>query len=277
MNNKSNNGVLQAFQDIMQYLPIFFEDDISFAVTDTEKYLMVQNCEKLPIKAKPGDLIPEGGAGAVALKTGKVIIKDVPKEVYGVPFKSYAIPMFDNEKNIIGVVLAGKSLQKRNEISALSENLSASLQQISAAIQNINADVQNVVNSNADIENEVNTAKESTKGTDDIIKFIQSISSKTNMLGLNAAIESARAGELGRGFSVVAQEIRKLAGSSSESIKKIEGILKNIEDSVTNIAQKVNVTSTSIENQASALEEINASIEELTTAAQVLEELSKKL
>ncbi|MFL0245636.1 methyl-accepting chemotaxis protein [Candidatus Clostridium stratigraminis] len=277
MDNGSNGGVLQSFEEIMQYLPIFFEDDISFGVTDTQKYLLVQNCEKLPINAKPGDSIPEEGAAAAALKSGKVIIKDIPREVYGVPFKSYAIPIIDNQKNTIGVILAGKSLQRRNEISALSENLLASLQHISAALQNINSDIQNVVDSNVDIENEVNAAKESTRGTDDIIKFIQGVSSQTNMLGLNAAIESARAGELGRGFGVVAQEIRKLAGSSSESIKKIEYVLNNIETSVKNIALKVNTTSTSIESQAAALEEIKASVEELTSTAQVLEDLSKRL
>lgn len=277
MENKVNIDILQAFEKVIPYLSIFFEDDASFALTDTQKYLLMQNCEKLPINAKPGDSIPEGGAAAAAIKSGKVIIKDVPKEVYGVPFKSYAIPLFDAEKSIIGIVLAGKSLERRNKISALSENLSASFQQISAAIQGISEDVQNVVNSNVDINNEINTAKENTKGTDDIVKFIENISRQTNMLGLNAAIEASRAGEAGRGFGVVAQEIRKLANSSSESTKKIEAILKNIEDSVNNIAQKVNTSNASIENQASSLEEINASLDELSSAAQALEELSKKL
>lgn len=277
MENKANIDILQSFENVIPYLPTFFEDDISFGITDTQRYIRVQNCERLPINAKAGDPIPEGGAASAALKAGKVIIKDVPKEVYGVPFKSYAIPIFDDKNNVIGVILAGKSLERRNEVSALSENISASLQQISAAIQSIYVDVQNVVDSNVDIKNEVNIAKENTKGTDDIIKFIQGISSRTNMLGLNAAIESARAGELGKGFGVVAQEIRKLASSSSESIKKIESILMNIENSVVNIAEKVSITNTSAENQASSLQKVNASIEELSSAAQMLEELSKRL
>lgn len=275
--DNTNMDILEAFEKVIPYLPTFFEDDISFGITDTKMYRMVRNCDKLPINAKSGDIIPEGGGAAAALKSGKIIIKDIPKEVYGVPFKSYAIPIFDKDRKIIGILLAGKSLEKRREILSLSENLSTSLQQISNAIQNINVDVQNVVDNNVDIQNEIKIAKDNTKGTDDIVKFIQSISNQTGMLGLNASIEAARAGELGKGFSVVAQEIRKLSTSSTESIKRIESILMSIESSVTNIADKVKTTSGAIENQAASLEEINASIDGLSSVAQVLEELSKKL
>ena len=277
MNGKFNNVILESFDNVFKYLPIFFDDDVSFAITDKEKYLIVQNCERLPINSKVGDIIPKAGAAFAAISTGKVIIKDIPKEVYGVPFKSYAVPLFDETKSVVGVVLAGKSLERKNEISDLSVNLSSSLQQISSAIQHISTEVQNVVDSNEDIQREVNIARESTKGTDEILKFIQSISSQTNLLGLNAAIESARAGELGKGFGVVAQEIRKLASSSSESVQKVDAVLKRIGESVANISHKVNETNSSVETQASSLEEITASIQELSSVAQVLEELSKKL
>ena len=60
------------------------------------------------------------------------------------------------------------------------------------------------------------------KDTDGILSFIQ-----TNMLGLNAAIEAARAGDAGRGFKVVATEIRKLSTSTSESVKKVDSVLKS--------------------------------------------------
>jgi len=277
MNGIFNNVILESFDNILKYLPIFFEDDVSFGITDSEKYLRVQNCEKLPINAKEGDPIAKEGAIFAAISTGKVIIKEIPKEVYGIQFKSYAVPLFDDKNTVAGVIVVGKSLERRNEIASISKELSSSIQHISSAIQHISTEVQNVVTSNENILSEVDVARESTKGTDEILKFIQNISTQTNLLGLNAAIEAARAGELGRGFGVVAQEIRKLASSSSESVRKVDGVLKKIGESVANISQKVHKTNSSVETQASSLEEITASIQELNSVAQILEQLSKKL
>jgi archaellum component FlaC len=272
-----NNILLESFSNVIDYLPMFFEDDVAFGITDREKYLAVKTNDKLPIKIKEGDYIQESGAVMEALKTGKVMVREIPKEVYGIRFKSYAVPLFDESNKVIGVVVVGKSLERKNEIAALSEDLSSSLQQIALSIEHISSEVQNIVHANENILKEVNVASESTKGTDNILGFIQNISKQTNLLGMNAAIEAAKAGEHGRGFSVVAQEIRKLSGSSSESIRKIDEVLKQIGQSVGNISQKVTETNSAVETQAASFEEITSSIQKLGSIAKVLEELSKKL
>jgi len=273
----SKNEMLDFFHKLTAFLPILFEDSVSFAIVDNEKYLEIQNCDELPINAEVGDAIPEGGAAFEALRTGNYIIKDVPKEVYGVPFKSYAIPIKDYDNAVIGVFLMGKSLEKRHKVLSLSENLAASLEQISSAIQEVSSGVEIVVNSNTKILEEVDKAIENTKGTDDILKFVQNISKQTNLLGLNAAIEAARAGEMGKGFSVVAEEIRKLSNTSSESISRIDSVLKKIQESIISISDKINESSSFFETQAAAFEEISSSIEELSDTSQLLEELARNL
>lgn len=73
---------------------------------------------------------------------------------------------------------------------------------------------------------------EQTKQIDEIVNIIKTIAKQTNLLALNAAIESARAGEHGRGFSVVANEVNKLADNTRESVMKIEKFIDELQEHV---------------------------------------------
>jgi hypothetical protein len=277
MDSDIDNKVLEAFSIVLPYLNNFFEEDVAFAITDKEKYLDVLLNEQLPIKASAGDVVPQGGAIFDALKTGKRLIKDVPKEVYDVAFKSYAIPIKNSSNDVIGCVVAGKSMEKRLEILEFSNNLANSLGEIYSSVQNMLAESQQLSTSNTTMLLEAKKATETTKETDEIVKFVKNVSSQTNLLGLNAAIEAARAGELGKGFSVVAQEIRKLSSSTTESIKKIDSVLKEIGKTVANISEGVEKSNSFYEEQSASFEEITASIEELNSDAKILKELASKI
>ena len=131
------------------------------------------------------------------------------------------MPVRDDSGDICGCFVVAKSLEKRNELTSLIKTLTEALDQISTAINDLSSGVQNVVNMNGDILLKVREADAGSKDTDEILNFIQGIAAQTNMLGLNAAIEASRAGEAGRGFKVVAAEIRKLSTSTSESVKRV--------------------------------------------------------
>lgn len=96
-------------------------------------------------------------------------------------------------------------------------------------------------------------------------------------MGLNASIEAARAGENGRGFSIVAQEIRNLSNSSSESMKKIRAVIQSITSSTQIINDRITEFNDVSQNQSASLEEITASLEEISNTSKILDDLSNKL
>ena len=96
------------------------------------------------------------------------------------------------------------------------------------------------------------------KNINDIVKAINDISGKTNLLALNAAIEAARAGEAGRGFSVVAEEITKLAKNSESETQKIRTIVENIQKQI----DLVDVSNKTVLDNVHESNKINRSITE---------------
>ena len=165
----------------------------------------------------------------------------------------------------------------REQLKTLITNLTESLSQISGGIREVNTGVQDLAMMNNKVLQETIQANNKAKDTDQIVGIIQGISSQTNLLGLNASIEAARAGEYGKGFSVVAKEIRKLSNTSKESIDKIDNIIKDISSSIQSINDNLDQTNAVSQNQSAALEEISASLDELNTTVSALKDLSKQL
>lgn len=105
----------------------------------------------------------------------------------------------------------------------------------------------------------MNEIKEYSNGISKIVEIITSISEKTNLLSLNASIESARAGEAGKGFSVVAEEISKLADQTRKSIKDIINLIDNTTKAVDLGAEKFQKSLTIIRQLTDYIGEVNSS------------------
>ena len=272
----ADNQLLQDALDVLPLLYDLFDEDVSFSVCDTEKFLMNRGQGEMVIEHDLGIPVPKQGAAGVALSTGQSQSKVVPKELYGLVFKSYAVPVKDEGK-VVGCISLAKSQTAHVRFAETCAALAERLSQIQSVIHEMSDTMNEMLKANDHILEITNKTVEAADSTSEVLSFIQNISTQTRLLGLNASIEAARAGEAGKGFAVVAQEIEKMSQSTTDSVKKSSGQLSTLTGASKNVLKQVKLSNDAFASQAGRIEEIADTINELNESMTRLNNLAQNI
>lgn len=185
-------------------------------------------------------------------------------------------------------IMGNDITETSDEVELLSNN-AISMQQSGKQAQEtlvklctINKDVENIIN---EVQTQTEQTNNSIQEIHSATELISSIAEQTNMLSLNASIETARAGESGRGFAVVAEQIKKLADESKTSSKEIDKtskelieasqksveVMKQMQAIITSQSESMNETQNVVESVLNAIESSMDSIGLIKTKAKKLE------
>lgn len=276
MNDLEEKGttIIDAFIMVAPLLKKLVQDDVTIGIYDTEKLIINFPGDTFALNVSSGDSLVEGDIITDAIRENAEKVAIVPKELFGFPLIARAIPLHDSNGKVIGGVGLGTSLEKANTLHEVAESLSAIVEETAASIEEITSSVTNLSDRVTDVSSHM---KEVSSGADQIGQIstvVKGVSDQSNLLGLNAAIEAARAGEAGRGFSVVADEIRKLATNSKDNVTQIDEITKNIQKAIRNLNAAFSGINEFTDNQAAAIQQISATIQEVSKNAQHLSQLA---
>ncbi|KLU64110.1 putative sensory transducer protein YfmS [Desulfosporosinus acididurans] len=267
---------LNQFIEIMPALNEVMQEDITIVVIDTKNMtVMAYAPGKLDRKVKVGDPIEKTKTHDYVIRNKKQVFTKIPKTSFGVTAKGLLTPVCDENGEVCALINIMQNIEKETKIEERISMIFSSLEQLNAGIEEVASSSQEISSFIKEIDDFTSQTVEKLKNIDQTISDIKNISKNSNLLALNASIEAARAGDSGKGFSVVAKEMGKLSELSKESAEEVAESLLKIRSAIEFIDEKMKITSLSAGNQAAATEEMAATSDEIVSVSKQLHEFVK--
>lgn len=164
----------------------------------------------------------------------------------------------------------------RIETESLSSDLASNFIEISNSIEVLTADSQSISGNQKELVSEINQISDNITEVTKVLGSITKIADQTKILGVNATIEAARIGNMGKSFAVVAEEIRRLSDTTKHTVDLVSKINETVEKSIQTTMKSANVTLETTSGQSSSMDKLSATVQDSVVLAENLRDLFNK-
>lgn len=272
--------IVSSFPNFAPTVADMFAEGAVLYLADFQKIISVQQSKKFQIpELTAGRALTANDLTSKALNSKTLQIEEYGSERFGVPVLATATPVFDDEDPSVLVGVMGVLIPKEiaTKLRGMSGSLKQGLTEISQTIEQMAAAAAVIHKNEQELNKEIQEILNLSGKINALTGFIKEISDQTNMLGLNAAIEAARVGEAGKGFGVVAQEIRKLSEQIKATVPQIKELTDHIELKVGETNTKSLNSLESSQSQAAATEQVTASVQEISAMSEHLSKIAQQM
>ncbi|MDR3561062.1 MAG: methyl-accepting chemotaxis protein [Negativicutes bacterium] len=251
--------------------------DVGVFISDLKEIVYYKPSQSFDLKMQSGLPVKPGMASYTAIEQRRRVMLRKDTSYSGQPFITIVIPLVDGKNTVIGTMGITEPVERQNKLKSLSLKLSDGMGALAGTTEEITVQAEEIAALAEKIVAANQESQARVKETDQVLGLIRSIAGQTNLLGLNAAIEAARVGEQGRGFGVVAEEIRKLAATSTDSIKKIDSIIKGVQEDSRATHANICEIRNSLLQIAAAIEHFTETIQENSVLTGQLDKIADEL
>ncbi|MBT2291429.1 methyl-accepting chemotaxis protein [Paenibacillus albidus] len=260
-------NIIDALVAAAPYFKLIHAQDIMIGITDREIFHYYAPSKNIDLALEKGSPVSSEDPTLTNALQGRASVNRIPAEVYGHTVISSGVPLYGPDETVIGVLAIAYTLENEAQMERLTDEIQAISGRLVDMVQNVAAQSQQLSATSTQILDNTRKAVADSREVNKVAGFIREISEQTNLLGLNAAIEAARVGELGAGFGVVAAEVRKLSVHTKDATQNIEQSLSGVQQSIKQMEQELEAVAAASNTQAELVTEFGEVIERLNNTS----------
>ncbi|HWR05965.1 methyl-accepting chemotaxis protein [Sporomusa sp.] len=275
---EENQNILEKVIAVLPILQRVFDHEIGVCLSDMHDILMYSPAKDLNFHTKINSPLKPGSAiYRLVNERLPYLTARMDKKLHGVQYQVRVGAIYNKRQEIIGAVAITQSTDHYETLKEMAGQLLNNISTLASTAEEVTAQSEEITSVAQTLAQVAKESQEQVAETYRVISFIKEIAGQTNLLGLNAAIEAARVGEQGRGFGVVAEEIRKLAANSTESIAKITLTISKIQTGSAMTYNQIGQVEEGICQVSEAIAHLAGATQELRSMAHLLDEKADQL